>query len=304
MVAAPNQLAEDSVRVLKEKVLAVADVVLLLAAFIAAVFGRGMTMRLRRLTGLATDVARGQFADTEVSGKDEVGVLARAFNRMSSALRERDEEVLRMRQVLSEEESRSWQKQMSQWLEADLSLALDGMREIIGGAEAGNSGVGDKRRLGALVEQAQRALKSAFSRAASGARRVRDAVDLARDSLQGAQVQLRFEAPNAVLFPRLPAQESELREIVLTLVRFGARAAPADGGAIRVTAYTGDGSLCLAVSYDLGAKSRDAARRAIRAVESLLLSHRASATLVREGSGVAAVLEFPLADSNPSMEPS
>jgi HAMP domain-containing protein len=310
IMAAPNQLAADSVRVLAEKILMVAAMVLLFAGLVAAVFGRGMTQRLRRLTRLATDVGRGQFSDTEVSGKDEVGVLARAFNRMSSALRERDDEVLRMRQVLSEEESRSWQKQMSQWLEADLSLALDGMREIIGGPDGGDAGHVDRRRLGTLVEQAQRALKSAFSRAAIGARRIdfaatiRDAVDLARDNLKGARVRLSFEAPNAVLFPRLPAQESELREIVLTLVRYGAESAPGEGGGIRITAYTGEGTLCFAVSYELAGRSREAARRAIRAVESLLVSHRASATLVREANGVAAVLEFPLAEPSAAAEAS
>lgn len=310
VVAAPDHLSADSVRVLAEKILLVAAAVLLLAALIAAAFGRGMTHRLRRLTKLATEVGRGQFADTEVSGKDEVGVLARAFNHMSSALRERDEEVLRMRQVLSEEESRSWQKQMSEWLETDLSLALDGMREIVANPERTEPSAGDRRRLGALVEQAQLALKSAFSRAAMGTGRVdfaatvRDAVDLARTSLYGRAVELRFDAPNAVLFPRLPAQESELREIVLTLVRFGGESAPKEGGRIRVSAYAGEQTLGLTVSYDFAGQSRSAAWRAIRAVEPLLLSHRASASLVREPQGVAAVLEFPLADPSASAEDS
>lgn len=309
-VAAPNAIATDSVRVLAEKVGVVAAVVLALAALVAAIFGRGMTVRLRRLTKLAQEVGRGQFSDTEVSGKDEVGMLARAFNRMSAALRERDEEVLRMRRVLSEEESKSLQKEISQWLEADLSVALDGMREILRRPEPEATSAADRKRLDQLVEQAELALKSAFSRAAIATARVdfaatiRDAVELARASLPGEAVELRFDAPNAVLFPRISARESELREMVLTLVRFGGEAAPASGGRIRVSAYAKEQALGLAVHYDFGGQSRTAAWRAIRAVEPLLVTHRASASLVREAPGVAAVLEFPLDDPAPGSEAS
>jgi hypothetical protein len=113
-------------------------------------------------------------------------------------------------------------------------------------------------------------------------------------------VEIELTATNAVLFPRVSARESELREIVDTLLRYGSEAAPASGGHITVSLEQRERILMLSIRYDFGGRSREAATLATEAVEPLLVGHDASATLLAVGERIAVVIEFPIDADDPS----
>lgn len=234
LVLAKATVGSEQNAVLARQVTVVASVVLGLAIITTLVFARALTWRLRRLADHAARIARGDFTEApELPGRDEVALLSRAFSGMTRSLQERDAQVLSAQRKMSEVESRAVQRQVSEWLEQDLAGKLAGIRQaaLAGGPTAG----ADRAQILALAEQAGQSLQSAVLFAALGAARVdlhqvvADAVEFIRTHGQRRDVDLRLEAPNAVLFPRLDAPESVARELTLALLGAAVEVTPAEG---------------------------------------------------------------------------
>jgi adenylate cyclase len=85
-ILAPSQLAaETSYFIL--------GVILSISFFLSVVFSQTISSNLEKLTALAYKVAAGDFAfkaTAEIRSKDEIGILAHAFDDMTEGLRERD----------------------------------------------------------------------------------------------------------------------------------------------------------------------------------------------------------------------
>src|SRR5262249_1243611 len=149
--------------------------------------------------------------------------------------KQRDDDVLRIRDKMSEDESEALHKQMSAWLETDLASALSSIQSVVrrpvNQADPLRDLAQRKNRLEALAAQAAASLQQALAFASIASRRIdlaatiEDAVAYARTLQLGSKVKVELVAPNAVLFPRLDARESEIREMVQALIVRAAKSA-------------------------------------------------------------------------------
>jgi serine/threonine protein kinase/HAMP domain-containing protein len=313
VVAAPTRLTSDATRVLAQQVMLVALIVLGISATVALVFARTMTRRLRKLAKHASRIASGDFsAKPQVTGSDEVGQLAGSFLSMTEALKERDEDVLRIRQKMSEDETEAMHRQMSEWLETDLATTLSSIQEVVRQPVNARDPARDldhrKEKLEHLAAQATASLQQALAFATIASRRVdfastvADAVAYARTALHGSKVGVELDAKNAVLFPRLDAKESEIREMVQTLVLRSAKLTQ-PGERIVTLLFQTEATLNLAVRYPKRDGVEEAANAALDAVHPIVVSHGATAGLRDDGDALAVVIGFPVSESAAELKP-
>jgi serine/threonine protein kinase/HAMP domain-containing protein len=302
VVRAPKRLAVQAVEELKRQILVAALAVLLGAVVLSMIFARTMTVRLRRLAGRAARIARGDFSSSvEVRGSDEVSRLAQSFVSMTDALRERDADVLRIQQKMREDESQVLQRQMSERLETDLAACLSKMQNVSKAELSAADTLGDlmkrHRVMSELSAQASVSLQQALGVVSmSGqyidmASTVADAVAYTRTSTHGKNVRIGFEAPNAVLFPRMKAKASEVRELVQLLAE--ALVARSSGGSpVAISLQLEDGELVLIV----GGNDVDRAVGAVWSVVGPILEHNRARPRFRELPAGVRVLAigFPL----------
>lgn len=91
------------VRHLQEVLIWTASVTALLVAALTYLVARGITIPLKKLTVGAGVIAGGDFSQrVEVSGRDEIGELARSFNEMACSLEERSQALLELTRSLEE----------------------------------------------------------------------------------------------------------------------------------------------------------------------------------------------------------
>lgn len=285
-VAAPLILSELQTNVLAQQLMFVAAAVMALALVAAFLLAARTTKRLRTLAGHAARIAEGDFAVAGLpAGGDEVGHLGESLDLMTRSLRQRDEDVLRIQRKMSEDQTQAMQRHMSEWLETDLASKLTKIRML-----AENPGA--KRRdeaLAYLASQASASLEHALALAVMTSRRVdlastvADAVAYARTSLHGSAVTVELTAPNAVMFPRVDARESEIRELVQTLVLQSGRALSHVG-----VSLTLEGSH-LTLSVD--AANESTARETLATVDEIVSRHEATARVVT-GETVRMVVAF------------
>ncbi len=86
VILAPSKLAKDTS-------FFILGIVLSLSFFLSVVFAQTLSKNLEKLTDLAHRIAHGDFdftATETIKSKDEIGVLAEAFDEMTDGLRERD----------------------------------------------------------------------------------------------------------------------------------------------------------------------------------------------------------------------
>ncbi|MBK8012646.1 MAG: protein kinase [Deltaproteobacteria bacterium] len=293
-VSVPRSVTEQATARLVHKILSVTGMVLLIFVPVVLVFARRITRRLRRLTERTGRIAVGEFlVETDISGRDEVGQLAQAFKEMTLALRARDREVLKFQQKLSDDEKLTVQKRMAEWLEAQLKVAPLA-------AEPGN---GDSAlahtdalslRAGSVLQRAL-AFSTMVNRRVDLASATAEAVAVARTLIDSKRVTIDLEISNAVLFPRLDARESEVRELVIMLVVDAGLAAPI-GARINVSLYQSAGLLTLGVQYAVASGATEAAHESV--AKARPLAEAQGATVVVHSSpawGTCALVGFPIA---------
>ena len=288
VVAAPLSLSAEQTSVLTQQVLMVAAAVIVLALIAAFVLAARTTKKLRTLATHAARIARGDFTGTGLGGGgDEVGHLGESLDAMARSLRQRDEDVLRIQRKMSEDQTQAMQRHMSEWLETDLASRLTQIRKLAEDPAA----LGRDRALSVLAAQASASLEHALALAVMTSRRVdiastvADAVAYARTALHGSGVTVDLSAPNAVMFPRVDARESEVRELVQTMVMQSGRVMRHVG----VSLTLDGGRLSLAVD----APNEAAAKETIAAIDDIVARHEASVRVV-SGAGYSMVVDFPV----------
>ncbi|MGH8124389.1 MAG: EAL domain-containing protein [Rhodanobacteraceae bacterium] len=94
VLQSPLQQALEPYFVLRWQLLFIAVVALLIAAMLVVLLARNLSRPLHALVGAAERVTAGDYAGAvEVPGRDEMSQLALAFNRMKSAVAEREERI-------------------------------------------------------------------------------------------------------------------------------------------------------------------------------------------------------------------
>jgi two-component system, NtrC family, sensor kinase len=134
VVAQPMAVAFSAAERLRFYTFAWSCIALVIALVVGAILARGVTRPVARLSRAAAGIAAGDYGvPVEASGRDELGGLARAFNRMVSELRRRDEEI------------RGWNRELQTRVEertAELKSAQDQILRTRRMAALGSLGAG------------------------------------------------------------------------------------------------------------------------------------------------------------------
>ena len=295
-VSVPRAVTERATARLTQKILSVTGMVLLVFVPVVLIFARRITRRLRRLTERTGRIAVGEFlVETDISGRDEVGQLAQAFKEMTLALRARDREVLKFQQKLSEDEKLTVQKRMAEWLEAQLKVTP--LATESAGADSGSAHTDAlSLRAGSVLQRAL-AFSTMVNRRVDLASATAEAVAVARSLIDSKHVTIDLEISNAVLFPRLDARESEVRELVIMLVVDAALAAPL-GARVNVSLYQSSGLLTLGVQYAASARAHEAACESVEKAKTLAEAQGANVVVHSSRAwGTCALVGFPIESS-------
>lgn len=211
---------------------------------VTQVLARGMTSPLREMTQAAQRMARGDYScRVRTSSRDEIGELARAFNRMSATL----EQVDRHRRDLVANVSHELRTPISA-LQAVLENLADGVSQP-GPAEL-RSALAQTERLGRLVGDLLD-----LSRVEDGVTPLRvkdvDLDDFLADAVAQARVDgLGYSVRVEPAGLTVPADPDRLHQLLANLLDNAARHSPA-GGEVRVTARRSPaGTVVLAVADD------------------------------------------------------
>lgn len=113
---------------LKKYMIGAVSLSILLVVGLTYSLARGITIPLKKLTASAGVIAAGDFTQrVEVSGRDEIGELARTFNEMAKSLEERSQALLELNRSL-EAKVRERTQQLERKNE-ELEKAYDGLKE-------------------------------------------------------------------------------------------------------------------------------------------------------------------------------
>lgn len=202
---------------------ATAGVALALAC--VQLLARGTTKPLREMAAVATAMARGEHGhEVAVTSNDEVGELARAFNRMTAELAETD----RLRRDLVANVSHELRTPLGA-LQAVLENVVDGVSEP--DPDTLRTMLAQTRRLGRLVTQLLD-----LSRLEAGEQPFDMRPFALRDILEGAAREARLHAPEDVVFSidvpaalRVDGDPERIHQVVMNLVENAVRYSPRPG---------------------------------------------------------------------------
>jgi len=206
-------------------------VTILLALAVTQLLAVGMTSPLREMTAAARRMARGDYAVrvTETSS-DEVGELARAFNRMAHDL------------AMVDRQRRELVANVSHELRTPLTALRAVLENLVDGAEPADPrslqpALAQAERLGNLVTDLLDLARVDAGKAplspepVAMARLLSDAVEEARVAGRPVQYDVRVDPPDLVV----PADPARLHQLVANLLDNASRHSPT-GGLVTVTA--------------------------------------------------------------------
>ncbi len=196
-----------------------------LALAVVQLLARGTTKPLREMAAVASAMARGEHGrEVAVTTNDEVGELARAFNRMTAELAETD----RLRRDLVANVSHELRTPIGA-LQAVLENVVDGVSEP--DPETLETMLAQTRRLGRLVTQLLD-----LSRLEAGDQPFDIRPFSVRDVLESAAREARLHAPEDVVFSidapaelRAAGDSERIHQVVMNLVENGVRYSPRPG---------------------------------------------------------------------------
>jgi two-component system, NtrC family, sensor kinase len=270
VVAQPMAVAFNAAERLRQYTVQGALVALVVALFVGAALAAGVTRPVQRLSRAAGAIARGDYGTPlDVSGKDELADLGRAFARMTAEIRRRDEEI------------RGWNRELQQRVEersAELKSAQDQILRTRRLAALGSLGAGVAHELNnpmtaitgylailrkqlsgspeaEMVKRAQdqaarisRVVEDLRSFAdqerSSGGKRfalagpLRAALELYEDRLRAAKIEVRTRIEEPL--PDAQGDPVQLQEVVAHLVENAINAMP-EGGTLEVSLAAVDG---------------------------------------------------------------
>jgi signal transduction histidine kinase len=198
---------------------------ILLALGCVQLLARGTTAPLREMAAAATAMARGEHGrQVAVTSNDEVGELARAFNRMTAELAETD----RLRRDLVANVSHELRTPIGA-LQALLENVVDGVSEP--DPETLRTMLAQTRRLGRLVTQLLD-----LSRLEGGEQPFDIRPFPVRDVLENTAREARLHAPESVVFSidapaglRAAGDPERIHQVVMNLVDNAVRYSPRPG---------------------------------------------------------------------------
>jgi signal transduction histidine kinase len=207
---------------------------------------RGTTKPLRDMAAAASAMARGEHGrQVAVTSNDEIGELARAFNRMTAELAETD----RLRRDLVANVSHELRTPLGA-LQAVLENVVDGVSEP--DPETLRTMLAQTRRLGRLVSQLLD-----LSRLEAGEQPFDMRTFAPRDLLENAAREARLHAPEDVVFSidapsalQVEGDPERMHQVVMNLVENAVRYSPRPGHVtLRATAGS-DHTIVLVVDDD------------------------------------------------------
>ncbi|MDX6719756.1 MAG: hypothetical protein QOJ63_2010 [Solirubrobacteraceae bacterium] len=218
---------------------------IVLALGCAQVLARGTTKPLREMAAAATAMARGEHGrQVAVTSNDEVGELARAFNRMTAELAETD----RLRRDLVANVSHELRTPIGA-LQAVLENVVDGVSEP--DPQTLRTMLAQTRRLGRLVAQLLD-----LSRLEAGDQPFDIRPFAVRDVLESAAREARLHAPSDVVFSidapaglRAAGDPERIHQVVMNLVENAVRHSPRPGE-VALRASQDDHTVTLVVDDD------------------------------------------------------
>ncbi|MBK8011420.1 MAG: protein kinase [Deltaproteobacteria bacterium] len=278
--------------------------VILLVALVSAMLSARVALRLRQLQENALAVAAGDFQrEIRVRGQGPLAELARSFAMMTRALRARDEDVRRRQHAMSEAEAEALQRKISDWLRKDLSVTLESIDDVVKAPIDEKAVLNDlkerRAKLKELVTRASLSLNQVLALAGVAGRRVdaaalvEDVVYTVRRRYVSDRISVDFEAPNAVLFPRLEVQESDLRELVEAILNRMAQTTSV-GESIRVALVLEEDCLHLEVQAAWSEVGLLTAKRALEDFDRLVVALGASAAVRDDLTVLSVHLRFPI----------
>jgi len=210
------------------------------------VLARGTTKPLREMASVASAMARGEHGrQVAVTSSDEVGELARAFNRMTAELAETD----RLRRDLVANVSHELRTPIGA-LQAVLENVVDGVSEP--DPETLRTMLAQTRRLGRLVTQLLD-----LSRLEAGEQPFDMRPFALRDLLEGAAREARLHAPDDVIFSidapaslQADGDPERVYQVVMNLVENAVRYSPRPGHVALRAAPGADHTITVEVDDD------------------------------------------------------
>jgi signal transduction histidine kinase len=198
---------------------------IVLALGCAQLLARGMTAPLREMAAVATAMARGEHGcEVAVTTNDEVGELARAFNRMTAELAETD----RLRRDLVANVSHELRTPLGA-LQALLENVVEGVSEP--DPETMRTMLAQTRRLGRLVTQLLD-----LSRLEAGEQPFDIRPFPVLDVLENAAREARLHAPESVVFSidapaglQAAGDPERIHQVVMNLLENAVRYSPRPG---------------------------------------------------------------------------
>jgi signal transduction histidine kinase len=234
---------------------ATVPVAVLAALGVTQLLARGMTSPLREMTQAAQRMSTGDYSQrVHATSRDEVGELARAFNRMAATL----ELVDRQRRDLVANVSHELRTPISA-LQAVLENLVDGVSQP--GPEELRLALAQTERLGRLVNDLLD-----LSRVEEGVTPLRVKEIRLSDFLTEAVAQARVDGLRYAVTVQpetltVPADPDRLHQLLANLIDNASRHSPA-GGLVQVSAETADGEVLVAVA-DEGPGIAASDRRAV-----------------------------------------
>ena len=219
---------------------------ILLALGCVQVLARGTTAPLREMAAVASAMARGEHGrQVAVTSSDEVGELARAFNRMTAELAETD----RLRRDLVANVSHELRTPIGA-LQALLENVVDGVSDP--DPEMLRTMLAQTRRLGRLVTQLLD-----LSRLEAGEQPFDIRPFPVRDVLENAAREARLHAPESIVFSidapaglRAAGDPERIHQVVMNLVENAVRYSPRPGHVTLRAASGSDHTVVLEVDDD------------------------------------------------------
>lgn len=255
----------------RERRTGVAIIVLPVVAIIVGLLATGFAARslrpVRTLIEGVSRIGRGDYeAKLGISGEDEIAVLAREFDAMASALKEREAQLKQKQQELLRAERLAAMGQMSAQVAhevrnplSSIGLNVEMIQEQLESATFATkeSALEAKELLAAVIREVDRVteitedylrlarLPSPVLRREEIVPLLDSVVDFAAEELERAKVTVKRDWSGAELV--VSADEGQLRQVFVNLVR-NAREAMADGGELTLSARRTDGLVEIAVA--------------------------------------------------------
>ncbi|WP_200961865.1 DUF4153 domain-containing protein [Phycicoccus sp. Soil803] len=234
---------------------ATVPVAVLAALGVTQLLARGMTSPLREMTNAAQRMATGDYSQrVHATSRDEVGELARAFNRMAATL----ELVDRQRRDLVANVSHELRTPISA-LQAVLENLVDGVSEP--GPEELRLALAQTERLGRLVNDLLDLSRVEEGVTPLRVKEIRLADFLTEAVAQGRVDGLRYAVTVEPETLTVPADPDRLHQLLANLIDNASRHSPS-GGLVQVSAEAAGGDVLVAVA-DEGPGIAASDRRAV-----------------------------------------